>query len=342
MAISKLGRILLRAGLVALPLVVAEVATRVFDPEPISFAVPSRDPLLVYELNPAYPEINSRGMRQPELDARKLASSFVVAVVGDSHAYSRASPRWQQTFPARLEHHLAEITGEPVEVLNFGVPGYDMTQELESLTARVLAYRPDLVVLQYCINDEHAPNFLWPSHPRLDRMLHASRFVSASWQKLLYSPFGNEHLLPWIEGNAPDLLLFTPGLVGTVRGHDVDPLHAPHPPRDPAQVPARYRDFLGRPNLERNVHRFGELARRAGAGLVATGFIEPEERALYESSGFQVLSFYDIFAGERLETFGYDPHRTDTHFGIQGSDRIGSGLATFVAARFAVSARRPS
>jgi lysophospholipase L1-like esterase len=44
-------------------------------------------------------------------------------------------------------------TGRNVEVLNFGVGGYDTLQEVASLEIRGLKYHPDLVVVAYCLND---------------------------------------------------------------------------------------------------------------------------------------------------------------------------------------------
>ena len=40
-----------------------------------------------------------------------------------------------------------------MEVLNFGVPGYNLEQEIETLRARALAFAPDLVVVLFCLND---------------------------------------------------------------------------------------------------------------------------------------------------------------------------------------------
>jgi hypothetical protein len=40
-----------------------------------------------------------------------------------------------------------------VEVLNFGVPGYNLDQEIETLRSRVLRFDPDVVVLAFCLND---------------------------------------------------------------------------------------------------------------------------------------------------------------------------------------------
>ena len=40
-----------------------------------------------------------------------------------------------------------------VEVLNFGVPGYNLDQEIEVLRTRALELDPDVVVIAFCLND---------------------------------------------------------------------------------------------------------------------------------------------------------------------------------------------
>src|SRR5262249_36549181 len=161
---------------------IAEIAGRfVFLSEPNRF-VPSANPRLVYELNPGYPEINAQRMRDREIDMATLHDRFVIAAIGDSHTFSLDSLQASNGFPARLN---ARLGGPRVRVLNFGVPGYNMVQELEVLKAKVPAFAPDLVILQYCVNDDHLPNNIQPRHPRLNRVLHASVLVSTAWTAFL-------------------------------------------------------------------------------------------------------------------------------------------------------------
>jgi len=76
-----------------------------------------------------------------------------VAVLGDSIAFGYWVAE-RDGFPSQLEAML-NATGAPghVEVLNFGVPGYNLDQEIEALRARGLAFSPDLVVVAFCLND---------------------------------------------------------------------------------------------------------------------------------------------------------------------------------------------
>lgn len=316
------------------PFIFVEILARILYPQPILLNIPSKNFRLIHELNPLHPEINSLGMRQEEFDSSTLHDYFVIAVIGDSHTYSVRSAKREDSFPARLEHHLKALTDKSIKVLNFGVPGYNMTQELEVLRAKTLPFKPDLVILQYCINDEHISNYIQPKYDWLNRALHQSVFLTRAWTTFLYSRFGRRHVLVYVEKYLPDLLLYTPGLVGAPWAQEKDPAHAPHPSRSRDQVPARYHDFIGRENLERDVKVFGEVCKKAGIPALATGFIEDQDRNLYEASGFQVYSFFQIFYGFDMRDYGYNPARTHDHFSEHGSDFIGKALAVFISANF--------
>jgi len=106
--------------------------------------------------------VNSLGLRGPETTVEKPAGVRRVAVLGDSIAFGY----WvsdEQGFARQLQLMLNEravaapLAVAPgrgrVEVLNFGVPGYNLEQEIEMLRAKALAFQPDLVVVLFCLND---------------------------------------------------------------------------------------------------------------------------------------------------------------------------------------------
>jgi len=298
--------------------------------------VPSANPKLVYELDPNLDGINARGFRGEAFDTSSSDETFLVAVLGDSHTLGVEVPRDQFTFPRQLESRLETLTPElGARVLNFGVSGYNTAQELELFESVVLPLSPDLVILQYTINDSHICNFLKPAHPRLNWLIHRSAFLVWALERLLYSQFGREHLFDRVGRIAPDLLIYTEGLVGTLRiESDEDPLRAGHPPRSPERVPERYHYMLGRENLERHLQRFGEIARAEGILLVGTGMIAQDDRSIFEEAGFEVYSFYDAFEGfDLLRDGGYDPADTSDHFDERGNLILGRRLAEFVHER---------
>lgn len=102
---------------------------------------------------------DSHGLRGPERTLRKPSGSFRIAVLGDSVAMG-----WRvgqdETYAAVLEKDLnARSAGRRVEVLDFGVNGYNVVQEFITLRDKALAFAPDLVVWGYVGNDlEPQPN----------------------------------------------------------------------------------------------------------------------------------------------------------------------------------------
>jgi lysophospholipase L1-like esterase len=120
----------------------------------------SDDPRLRFELRPGgvargeveY-RVNSLGLRGPETTREKPPGVRRVAVLGDSIAFGY----WvadEDGFARQLEQLLrAAPGGAGIEVLNFGVPGYNLEQEIETLRSRALAFQPDVVVDLFCLND---------------------------------------------------------------------------------------------------------------------------------------------------------------------------------------------
>jgi lysophospholipase L1-like esterase len=112
---------------------------------------------LKYELTPGASgrlsdtgvKVNSQGFREPEPSSRP--SGQRVIVLGDSIAFGNFM-HWEDTFSSLLQQRL-HSDKRGVEVLNFGVGGYDILQEVSLLEIRGLKYRPNLVVVAYCLND---------------------------------------------------------------------------------------------------------------------------------------------------------------------------------------------
>ena len=114
-------------------------------------------PDLKYELTPgAYgslsdtdTKINSQGFRGPEPSSSPPGQRVVI--LGDSIAFGNFMT-WEDTFSNQIQQRL-HSENRDVGVLNFGVGGYDILQEVALLEIRGLKYDPDLVVVAYCLND---------------------------------------------------------------------------------------------------------------------------------------------------------------------------------------------
>jgi lysophospholipase L1-like esterase len=98
--------------------------------------------------------INAEGLRGPEVSPEKRDGVRRVAVLGDSITFGYWVAE-EDAFPRQLEAMLNEVRGDGprVEVLNFGVPGYNLDQEIETLRVRALPFAPDVVVVAFCLND---------------------------------------------------------------------------------------------------------------------------------------------------------------------------------------------
>jgi hypothetical protein len=103
-------------------------------------------------------EINSDGLRGPEVALEHPASTFRIALLGDSFIEAFEVP-FEQTVGEVLERRLSALRGAPVEVLNFGVGGYGTTQELLTLQHEVWKYSPDLILLAVTTGNDISDNY---------------------------------------------------------------------------------------------------------------------------------------------------------------------------------------
>lgn len=107
------------------------------------------DAVLGFALNPDRPGICARGYRGDKPEPGRRPGRRRLLVLGDSISYDIGS--WPELLPA-LMHARA---GEPFELINASVPGYTTYQERVYFERRLADLEPDLVVLQYCLNDNH-------------------------------------------------------------------------------------------------------------------------------------------------------------------------------------------
>jgi lysophospholipase L1-like esterase len=118
----------------------------------------SADPALVYEPNPGasvampYGEagFNREGMRDDREHALAPDGRLRIALLGDSIVWSE-EVALRESLARTVERAMG---GEAkVEVLAFGVSGYDTAQEARWYERAVRPYRPAVVALVYCLND---------------------------------------------------------------------------------------------------------------------------------------------------------------------------------------------
>ncbi len=97
-------------------------------------------------------ETNHMGFRGPNWHKVKEANVFRIALIGDSSAFG-FGVNFEQTMGEVLSAILEKKYNRPVEVLNFGVNGYNSIQQKSSLENFAINYQPDIIILLPSGND---------------------------------------------------------------------------------------------------------------------------------------------------------------------------------------------
>ncbi len=133
------------------------------------------DPELGYRLNPNNEDCNSLGFRHGPIERPKPPGLFRLLVIGDSVA-------WDENGFVSMLHD--EFSNREIEVINAAVPGFTTYQERLFLERIAGPVEPDLVLLQFCLNDNH-------------RFLH----MLSDGGHWLFTPEARQAL--YVEGNGP-------------------------------------------------------------------------------------------------------------------------------------------
>jgi lysophospholipase L1-like esterase len=161
------------AGLLA-PLLLLEVALRLAGPLlPGSYQTASfvethpafgrrNHPGQGWKVSPEFTtwiEVNSKGLRGPEVDYAKPAGEMRLLVLGDSFTFAEQVNQ-DETYTQRLEDRL-NATGGPTRfrVLNAGSNGWGTVNELVYLAEEGLRYQPDVVVLALYAGNDMSDNY---------------------------------------------------------------------------------------------------------------------------------------------------------------------------------------
>ncbi len=107
------------------------------------------DPARGYVLRPGRSGVNSLGVRHAELAVVKPDDERRLLLIGDSVTWP------DDGYAALLQQAFAATTKPHIDVVNAAVPGYTTHQERCHLECLCEPVAPDLVVLQFCLNDNH-------------------------------------------------------------------------------------------------------------------------------------------------------------------------------------------
>jgi lysophospholipase L1-like esterase len=124
-------------------------------------------------------EINSHGLRSPETTYEKPPGTFRILNLGDSVTMGWGT-REEDTYGQQLEELLNGQIGDHghYEVINAGVPGWNLENELAYLQAEGLKYEPDLILLDITLaNDIKGKSALLADHqPALIKWLRSNTY----------------------------------------------------------------------------------------------------------------------------------------------------------------------
>jgi len=128
----------------------------------------SSNPRVIYELIPDLSVVflgqpvttNSRGFRGKEVTVDKTGRIIRLLGIGDSVMFGWGV-RDDEAYLTVLSNMLNETHPQfSWEVVNTAVPGYNTVMEVETLKEKGLAYHPDVVLVDFVINDLDLPNFI--------------------------------------------------------------------------------------------------------------------------------------------------------------------------------------
>jgi len=130
---------------------------------------------------------NSQGLRDREFSFERVPGKLRIVMLGDSLTVGWGVPL-EQTFAKRIEQMYAEA-GIDAEVINLGVGNYNTVQEVQAYLTKGYRYRPDVVVLNYFVNDAE-PTVAASAPSALMQACYACVFVAGRGDALMRQFFG--------------------------------------------------------------------------------------------------------------------------------------------------------
>ncbi len=108
------------------------------------------DPVLAFRYNSKFPKTNSLGLRNGEITRAKPAGRERVIILGDSvSALCNDEPNTEDVYVNVLQDRWKD----KAEIINAAVIGYTVHQQRLLLETVLIDYEPDLVIVQYTLND---------------------------------------------------------------------------------------------------------------------------------------------------------------------------------------------
>jgi lysophospholipase L1-like esterase len=130
---------------------------------------------------------NSHGLRDREIPYERLPGKLRIAMLGDSLTVGWGVP-FDAMFSKRIER-LYAAAGIDAEAVNLGVGNYNTVQEVQAFLTKGHRYKPDVIVLNYFVNDAE---MVTPTSPpsALMQVCYACVFVAGRSDALMRQFFG--------------------------------------------------------------------------------------------------------------------------------------------------------
>lgn len=130
-------------------------------------------------------EHNVFGFRSRYEQVRRRPGTLRVLALGDSFTWGFEIGQADSAWPALLERTLGSYASQPVEVINMAFRGYTTANEAELLRRVGWQFDPDLVLIQFLVNDAlpSGPDFVSagePTHSIIPRTLRKEGAVGSS------------------------------------------------------------------------------------------------------------------------------------------------------------------
>ncbi len=108
-----------------------------------------RDDSLFWKNAPLKGDINSSGLRGPQIEVKR---NIRILCIGDSCTFG-AGILYEDTYPHKLELLLKDLKLD-AEVINAGVPNYSSLQGLRLFERDLLKLKPDIVIAEFGVIDQ--------------------------------------------------------------------------------------------------------------------------------------------------------------------------------------------
>lgn len=144
-----------------------------------------------WTFDPTRPEVNASGFLGPECPRARSPGVPRIACLGGSTTAGSLYNGYLQSYPGALAQVLTETLAHPVEVLNFGMPGWTSAESLVNWDLNVQDYRPDVVVIHHAANDVmprlapgFRPDYTHYTHPWRDKSFSMPERLLVRWSDL--------------------------------------------------------------------------------------------------------------------------------------------------------------